>query len=332
MMNEFLSCMNQSQKRITVLGGGTGTFTVLTGLKKHNIDLSAIVSMSDGGGSTGILRDEMGVLPPGDLRQCLVALSDADQELRDLFLYRFSNESLAGHNFGNLFLSALEKTIGDPIKAVEAAHRILRVKGHIIPVSSIASNLHATLEDGTVVSGEHHIDERAPLRSPIKQCKLDPSVQANPDAIAAIKNADAIVISPGDLFTSVIPVLLVDGIAQALSQTQATIIYVVNLVTKPGQTDGFDAERHVSTISTYLQRTPDVVIMNSAKPSLTLKERYEAQDERLVEGALDATRYRAISAPLIADAIQEQSSSDRLTRSLLRHDPDRLALAILLAL
>jgi uncharacterized cofD-like protein len=319
-------------KRIAVLGGGTGTFTVLTGLKKHSIELSAIVSMSDGGGSTGILRDEMGVLPPGDLRQCLVALSDADQELRDLFLYRFSNESLAGHNFGNLFLSALEKIIGDPIKAVEAAHRILRVKGNVIPVSSIASHLSAVLEDGTVLNGEHRIDERLPFRSPIHQCELNPAVQANPDAIEAIRNADAIVISPGDLFTSIIPVLLVEGIASALSQTQATIIYVVNLVTKPGQTDGYDAAQHLSTLCTYLKRHPDVVIMNSAKPSHALRERYEAQDERLVEGTVDAERYRIISAPLIADAIQEQTTGDRLTRSLLRHDPDRLALAILLAL
>lgn len=331
-MIRHILTMSQSQKRITVLGGGTGTFTVLTGLKKHPIDLSAIVSMSDGGGSTGILRDEMGVLPPGDLRQCLVALSEADQELRDLFLYRFSNESLAGHNFGNLFLSALEKTVGDPIKAVEAAHRILRVKGHVIPVSSIASHLMAILADGTKLNGEHSIDERALRRSPIKHCELNPPVQANPDAIESIKNADAIVISPGDLFTSIIPVLLVDGIAQALSQTQATIIYVVNLVTKPGQTDGFDAEQHIATLKDYLKRDPDVVIINSARPSHALKERYEAQGERLVEGILDPSRYRLISAPLIADAIQEQASSDRLTRSLLRHDPDRLALAILLAL
>lgn len=324
--------MNQLSRRITVLGGGTGTFTVLSGLKKHPLDLSAIVSMSDGGGSTGILRDEMGVLPPGDLRQCLVALSEADQELRDLFLYRFSNESLAGHNFGNLFLSALEKTVGDPIKAVEVAHRILRVKGHVIPVSSIASNLIATLKDGTRLNGEHHIDERVGDRSPIQACKLDPEVQANPEAIEAIKQSDAIVICPGDLFTSIVPVLLVDGIAQALAQTQATIIYVVNLVTKPGQTDGYDAQKHVETLSAYLTRDPDVVIMNSANPSHALKERYESQGEHLVEGILDNDKYRIISAPLIADAIQEQSAHDRLTRSLLRHDPDRLALAILLAL
>jgi uncharacterized cofD-like protein len=324
--------MNQTSKRMTVLGGGTGTFTVLSGLKKHPLDLSAIVSMSDGGGSTGILRDEMGVLPPGDLRQCLVALSEADQELRDLFLYRFTNESLAGHNFGNLFLSALEKTVGDPIKAVEVAHRILRVKGHVIPVSSIASNLVATLEDGTELIGEHHIDERISKRSPIKKCELDPPVQANPEAIEAIKQSDAIVICPGDLYTSIIPVLLVDGIAQALSQTQATIIYVVNLVTKPGQTDRFDAKHHVRELSGYLKREPDVVIMNSATPSRALQERYESQGEHLVKGELDDAPYRVISAPLIADAIQEQSTNDRLTRSLLRHDPDRLALAILLAL
>lgn len=327
--------MQHAKPNIIVMGGGTGTFTVLTGLKKHPVDLSAIVTMSDGGGSTGILRDELGVLPPGDLRQCLVALSDADQELRDLFLYRFSNESLSGHNFGNLFLSALEKTVGDPLKAIDVAHRILRVNGRVIPVSSIASNLVALLKDGTEIIGEHRIDERIPERSPIQTCQLRPSVPANPEAVEAIKNADAVVIAPGDLYTSIVPVLLPEGIAQALASTRATIIYIVNLVTKPGQTDGYTANDHLEALQRHLgERMIDVVIMNSAQAAPELRQRYEAQGEELVQwtGPLSSTRTRVILAPLIADDIQEHAPQDRLVRSLIRHDQDKLAHAILMAL
>lgn len=318
---------------IVILGGGTGTFTVLSGLKKHPVRLSAVVTMSDGGGSTGILRDELGVLPPGDLRQCLVALSDADQELRDLFLYRFPNESLAGHNFGNLFLSALEKTLGDPLKAIDAAHRILRVNGRVIPVSNIASNLVALLEDGRELEGEHLIDQREAMRSRISQCRLEPGVTANPEAIAAIRDADVVVIGPGDLFTSIVPVLLPEGIANALVHTKAPILYVVNLVTKPGQTDEFTAEDHIRTVASYCGgRMPDVVIMNSADTAAAIRERYASQGERLVQWMNDGSiSSRVILAPLIANGIHEHAASDRLTRSLIRHDPDKLAHAILMA-
>ena len=320
--------------RITVLGGGTGTFTTLTGLKKHPVDLSAIISMSDGGGSTGVLRDELGVLPPGDIRQCLVALSEADEELRDLFLFRFPNESLNGHNFGNLFLSALEMTTGDSLKAIEIAHKILRVNGKIIPVSGVASNLIAKLRDGTELNGEATIDERDSKRSPIDHCVLRPSVAANPEAAQALRESDAVVIAPGDLYTSIIPTLLVDGITKTLRSLDKPIIYVLNLVTKPGQTDGYSASKHIEVIREYLGgRYPDVVIMNSAKPSPALQERYEAQDECLISAQIDSSiPSRIVSAPLISESIQKPVPHDTLTRSLLRHDPDKLAHAILLCL
>jgi uncharacterized cofD-like protein len=169
MISENPKDADKSRKRIVVLGGGTGTFTVLSGLKRHPVDLSAIVSMSDNGGSTGVLRNEYGVLPAGDTRQCLVALSVGDDLLRKLFMHRFPEGPFAGHNFGNVFLTALEKVCGNPLMAVSQAHRILNVRGQVIPVSSVASNLYAELTDRTVVEGESAISESTGKRAPISK-------------------------------------------------------------------------------------------------------------------------------------------------------------------
>lgn len=314
--------------RITVLGGGTGTFTVLSGLKHHPVDLTAVVSMSDNGGSSGILRDELGVLPPGDIRQCLVALSE-DAMLRDLFTYRFAEGALSGHAVGNIFLSALEKMAGDPLVGIANAHRILRVNGRVIPVTARASNLYAELEDGSVVSGEHAIDEPDGKRAPIRRCVLRPSVRANPEAIASILASDLIVIGPGDLYTSIIPTLLVDGITDALARTKAKRAYLVNLACKTGQTEGYPASKHLAVIEKYLApATLDYVIVNATKPADVIADRYRASGEPLVTNDI-ANDPRVIPAPLLADTIIEQMPSDRLRRSLLRHDPEKLATAIL---
>ena len=318
------------RKRLVVLGGGTGTFTILSGLKKHPIDISAVVNISDDGGSTGVLRDELGVLPPGDIRQCLVALSNADDALRELFLYRFPNESLRGHNFGNLFISALEKIVGDPIKAINVAHQILRVRGRVIPVSRTPATLEAVLSDGSVLRGERVIDARDSLRPPIRRCWLQPNVQVNPAALDAINNADTIVIGPGDVYTSIVPVILVSGIASAIAESKATVIHVVNLASKPGQTDGFTASEHVQALQNYLSpATLDVVIMNNAKPSPALAERYKEQGECPVEDDLRNVPYRVWRGALISDTIRSQLPEDKIQRSLLRHDPDKLAQAIM---
>ena len=219
------------------------------------------------------------------------------------------------------------------LKAIDAAHRILRVNGRVIPVSNIASNLVATLEDGRELEGEHLIDERETMRSRISLCRLQPTVTANPEAIAAIREADVVVIGPGDLFSSIVPVLLPDGIANALMHTKAPILYVVNLVTKPGQTDEFTAEDHIRTVAAYSGgRMPDVVIMNSADTAAAIRERYASQGERLVRWNNDGSiPSRVILAPLIANGIHEHTAGDRITRSLIRHDPDKLAHAILMA-
>jgi uncharacterized cofD-like protein len=322
---------SMGRKRVAVLGGGTGTFTILSGLKKHPIDISAIVNISDDGGSTGVLRDELGVLPPGDIRQCLVALSKADDTLRELFLYRFSNESLRGHNFGNLFISTLEKIVGDPIKAINVAHQILRVRGRVIPVSRTPATLEAVLADGSVLRGERVIDARDSSRPPIRRCWLQPNVQVNPAALDAIRNADAIVIGPGDVYTSIVPVILVSGIANAIAKSNAAVIHVVNLASKPGQTDGFAASEHVQAVQTYLSPAKiDVVVINSAKPSPALAERYKEQGEYPVEDDLSAANpYRIWRGPLISDELREQLPQDNIRRSLLRHDPDKLAQAVM---
>ncbi len=317
--------------RIVVLGGGTGTFTTLSGLKHYSVDLTAIVSMSDNGGSTGILRDELGVLPPGDIRQCLVALAEGDATLRALFNYRFAEGSLSGHNFGNLLLSVLERICGDPLSAVREAHRILKVRGNVIPVSAQASDLHAELEDGTIVSGEDAIDTTEETRAPIKHCFLKPRVTANPDALHALRTADLVVIGPGDLYTSLVPVLLVDGITEALAESAAPILYVMNLVTKRGQTDGYTASRFCQVMNDHLQpaRLERVFVNNGVLPE-GIKERYEAMGEFAVQDDLrpDAP-FRIHRQSFILDQEVHSVPGDRVKRSLLRHDSEKLARAIL---
>jgi uncharacterized cofD-like protein len=319
----------KNRLRIVVLGGGTGTFTVLSGLKRHPVELSAVVTVSDNGGSTGILRDELGVLPPGDIRQCLVALSSGDEMMRRVFNYRFPSGSLQGHTLGNLFLSALQEMCGGPLEAVKQAQQILRVRGRVIPVSPQASNLYAELTDKTVVVGEHAIDEPSSQRAPIDRCFLDPPVTANAEAVDIIRDADIVVMGPGDLYTSLIPVLLVDGIVDALCDSNARRIYVLNLVTKGGQTDGFTATRFCSEIEKYLAPLRlDSVIANCAVPPPEVMERYaEAHDASVFDDLDD--HWKVLRAPLISDRITGNVVGDKLKRSVLRHDPAKLAAAIL---
>lgn len=318
--------MITTMKRVVVLGGGTGTFTVLSGLKKHPIELAAVVSIADNGGSTGVLRDELGVLPPGDIRQCLVALSEGDDILRRLFTYRFHEGSLSGHTFGNLFLSALEKITGNSLAAVAEAQRILNVRGRVIPVSAYASNLYAELTDGTVIEGQHEIDEAAGERAAIRRCFLSPSVQANPEAISAIQEADLLVMGPGDLFTSLIPVLLVDGIASAIARASAKVVYIMNLVTKHGQTDGYTATRYLETVEAAMQgRSIDYCLLNTQQPPVDIQNRYEEAGETVVKDDVSRPQTMVLRQPLLSEGTTVPIKGDVIRRSLLRHDPERVA-------
>ena len=329
-MPDMKAVESKNRKRIVVLGGGTGTFTVLSGLKYHPVDLSAVVSIADDGGSTGILRDELGVLPPGDIRQCLVALASGDQVLRDLFNYRFNQGGLDGHNFGNIFLSALEKITGDSLAAVREANRILNVRGRVIPVSARAADLYAELEDSTVVKGEHAIDKPEGNRAAIRKCFLSPEVPANPEALDAIRQADIVVMGPGDLYTSLIPVLLVKGLAQALAQSRAKRLLVINLTSKSGQTQGYKASDFCGVVSRHIAPASiDAVLMNAVKPTDDIVQRYTEAGDHLIEDDLDENAVRVWRGELLSDDLAQAVPGDRLKRSLLRHDPDKLAAAIL---
>ncbi|MCR4264019.1 MAG: YvcK family protein [Candidatus Roizmanbacteria bacterium] len=317
--------MNE-KKRIVVIGGGTGTFVALTGLKKYPVHLSAIITMMDSGGSTGRLRDQLGVLPPGDLRQALVALAESDKLWRDLFLYRFVNGDLKGHNFGNIFISALEKVTGSIEAAVECAAMILDTHGDVIPVTFANSQLCVELSDGKLIKGETHIDEPEEMeeRPRIKRAFLEPHASANKRAIEAIEKADMIVIGPGDLYTIIIPNILVRGMRPALEKSKAKKVFVMNLMTKYGQTTNYTAADHIHDLEHYMGPI-DAVLINSKRPHDPILDRYKRAQETIVVNDLDVSTRKIISASLIDNKEIHKTSSDSLKRSVIRHHPDRLA-------
>lgn len=312
-------------KKITVIGGGTGTFVVLSGLKDYSLDLSVVVSMMDSGGSTGRLRDQLGILPPGDLRQCLVALSDAPLLWRKLFLYRFEKGDLEGHNFGNIFLAALEKVSDSYDQAIETASYVLKTKGKVIPVTTDKIHLAVDYENGITMTGEGLIDENHAERSRIKKAYLKPEGTANTKAIEAIKNSDYLVIGPGDLYTSIIPVLLVNGVAQAVKESKTKIVYILNLMTKSGQTTNYKATDHINDLKKYLGKDPDYVLVNNGDVSGDVLEAYKKYNEIRVENDLKTDAYKIIEKDLIDTNKIEKSSSDTLYRSILRHDSKKVA-------
>jgi uncharacterized cofD-like protein len=314
-------------KKITVIGGGTGTFVVLSGLKKNDYDLGVIVTMMDSGGSTGRLRDQLGVLPPGDLRQCLVALSDAPELWRKLFLYRFENGDLKGHNFGNIFISALEKVSANYTEVLETAEYVLKTKGDVLPVTYEKTNLCVQYEDGKIVEGEGNIDENNEETSRIVNAYVQPSVAANPSALKRLSESDYIVVGPGDLYTSIIPVLLIQDVKETIKNSKAKIVYNMNLMTKMGQTSNYTALDHIKDLTEYLGREPDIIIINSGEIDQSIKEWYNKHNEHQVENNLDKNNFKGeiIEEDLIDRKQFVKNTSDQLTRSILRHDSDGLA-------
>lgn len=320
----------KSEVKIVVIGGGTGSFTVLSALKSYSSHISAIVSMADDGGSTGVLRDELGVLPPGDVRQCLVAMSDSPK-VRDLFNYRFDEGTFKGHSFGNLLLTALEKVTGDFSEAVETASEILRVNGTVIPAT--LDNVRLRLEwpnDGVALEGEGVIDEEQFAHDPRQaHLSLIPAASANAAALSAIRDADIVVVAPGDLYTSIGPLLIVDGIGEALRESGALRLYVSNLVTKQGHTDGFTIEDHVNEVERFAGGSfIDYVLYNSATPAKHVKELYASTGAYIVEPPANTIdhRWKGVGAPLLGKmAIADAADSLSENRSLIRHDSEKLA-------
>ncbi|HEY4486202.1 MAG TPA: gluconeogenesis factor YvcK family protein [Candidatus Paceibacterota bacterium] len=328
------------QKNIVVIGGGTGTYTVLSGLKKYPSDLfdiTAIVTVADSGGSTGRLRDEFGYLPVGDFRMALVALaddSDVGQALRSLFLHRFEKgEGLKGHNFGNLFLVALTDIFGSEEKAIEYASQILRIRGKVLPISKQKLTLSAEYEDGSILHGETHIDEPPEGhdgKKRIKKLWVDEGAVISESAKEAIEGADLIIVGPGDLYTSILANIVVGGAQEALASSRGKFLYISNLMSKYGQTHGFSVKDHLDELTTYAGRVPDYVLVNSEPLPGDILEKYAEQQEfQVVDDLKDVSGQRIIRGNLLAFSEQKKNSGDTLKRSLIRHDSEKIASVVI---
>lgn len=320
--------------KIAVIGGGTGSFTILQSLKEKTDAIAALVNMADDGGSTGVLRDELGALPTGDIRQCLVALSDSEV-MRDLFNYRFEDGSFKGHAFGNIFLTALEKMSGDFVKGIEIASDVLNITGVVEPITLTDVKLAMRDGDGKVTRGEFQIAHRR-FNGKKLDFWLEPEAEANPSAIKAILRADIVVIAPGSLYGTLAPALIVPGIGDALRETRATTVYVSNLVTKPGQTDDYD----VCDFADEIERLAggaflNAVLYNTERPSDDLLKRYAAEGELAVEYNEEkaaSAHYDVIGTPLLSSTIwvnKDKSDAIAGARTLIRHDSSATADAII---
>ena len=321
-----------NQVKVVAIGGGNGLSCLLSGLKRFVSataggfvsisSLSAIVAVTDDGGSSGRLRDERQMLPPGDIRNCMVALSEDSLLLSRLLRYRFSGSGdLAGHSFGNIFLAALTELTGDFAEAVRLSSEILASKGHIYPATTANVQLAAELVDGSIAYGETKISQVGPR---VRRVYLEPEeCHPMPEAISAISEADLITIGPGSLLTSLLPPLLVHGVADAIASSMATKVFVSNLMTQPGETDGFSALKHLDILREYAPRLDfDHVVLNSEEISSEQKEKYASEGASQIGiDELDAVRHaydvNVVYTNLLSDG------------EMVRHDPDRLAEAVL---
>ncbi len=308
-------------KKIVVIGGGSGIFNILKGLKRHPVSITSIVTAFDNGGSTGILRDEFGILPPGDIRRSLVALAPdtGDSTLRDLFTFRFAEESsLRGHSFGNLFLQALTSISGGEINAIKKAADILNIKHTVLPVSLDRAHLCAILENGNTIKGETNIDiPKHDGKLKITKLFLEPTATIYQEAADAIMNADLIVIGPGDLYTSILPHTLVEGFTDAIQKTNAPIVYIMNTTTKWGETNGFTATDFTRTLLTYLKKnTLNYIICNSTLIEKHLLEKYS--EERAAPVVVDHQELQRYAHNVIEEDVITQTD-------VVRHDAEKIS-------
>ncbi len=314
---------------IVVVGGGTGSFVTLSGLKKYPYNLSAIVTMMDDGGSTGKLRDQLGVLPPGDFRQCLIALSEAPDVWRKLFTYRFDSGDLAGHNMGNILLSALEKISSSYEDVVQEAHEIMAVQGRVIPVTFDTARLKVIYRSGRELIGEKFLDEQSSDHERIETISLLPSAQLNPEVARSLSDADYIIIGPGDLYSSIISIALVSGFKEAFMASKAKVIFIMNLMTKSSQTPSYSAQDHVDDIARYFGRRPDVVLQNTDPiPAEVVNYYKSASNDIPVSGSI--LDVQVLPFALLSKEIkdEQQTLAQTFAHSILRHDSEKVADAI----
>ncbi len=303
--------------KVVVVGGGTGLSVLLTGLKEYSSNISAIVTVADDGGSSGRLREQFDILPPGDIRNCLVALADAPTLMRDLFQFRFGEGSdMAGHNFGNLFITVMTQLTGDFEKAIRETSKVLALKGQVIPSTLDNVVLAARHADGTVTEGENQIPR---TRKVIEKLMLKPGYPAaNPEAIRAIGEAQVVIFGPGSLYTSILPNLLIKDITEAIVASAAIKIYVCNIMTQPGETEGYKVSDHIGTFVNHThQRIFEYCIVNNGPIPREILQRYEQEGSYPVISDIDNIKkmgYRALEDNIVMTE-----------NNLVRHDPARLA-------
>jgi len=312
-------------KRVVVLGGGTGSYTILKSLKKFNYQIDAIVNMSDNGGSTGILRDELGVLPPGDIRQCLVGLSVND-EVRDLFSYRFDRGSLKGQSLGNIILSGLSLKYDNFSIAVEVASRILQIKGQVLPITLEKNNL-AVKKNNRLIVGEHQIS-KLHLDHPAKLL-LQPPSQINPLAQKSINQADYIIIAPGHLYCSILPIFLVKKTIESIKKSKAKIILMINLVNNSYHHQNWHVQDYIDTFESYIgSRTINYVIYNTNPPKQSILDQYATEKQYPVDYQLEKfrkkTSYKLIGTDVLSNKITLQNPDDLIPRNIIRHDGEKV--------
>ena len=306
--------------KVVVIGGGTGLSTMLRGLKLYTNNITAIVTVGDDGGGSGKLRADLGMLPPGDIRNCILALADTEPIMEDLLQYRFKEGSLKGQNFGNLFLAAMAGISDNFEDAVQKMSSVLAVTGKVLPVTLDDMKLIAELENGNVVEGESIIPEEViKQKSKIKQLRIDPE-RAKPlmDALIAIKEADAIVMGPGSLYTSIIPNLLVEDIVEGINKSDAIKIYISNVMTQPGETDDFAVSDHIKTLMKYSgKNSVQYVIANNGTIPKDIEERYLNEGSKLVK--LDYENIEDLNVKVV------ETDLVKITKGYVKHDSEHLA-------
>ena len=302
---------------VVAIGGGTGASGLLRGLKEHTDKLTAVVTVADDGGSSGRFRKEFGMLPPGDIRNCLAALSDAGPVLEKLFQYRFEEGDLKGHPFGNIFLAAMTQVTGDFEQAVREANRVLNVRGRVLPATATKISLIAEHDDGSKTTGESLVGK---VNKPVKRLSIKPEdVPAGTDVVDAIMQADVVLLGPGSVYTSVLPTLLIPEIPDALLKTNAAVGYICNIMTQPGETQDFVASRHADVIIEHTSEALlDFVIVNTGKIPDGLAQAYAAEHSIPVKPDVDKlTELPGHPRIVTADLVKADH--------VVRHHPGRLA-------
>ena len=321
--------INMKRTKIVVIGGGTGTSTLVSAMKPMNLDMTAIVTVADSGGSTGRLRDEFGFQPVGDLRQSLAALADEGTQewIRKLLLYRFEKgDGLSGHNLGNLILTALQDMAGSTASALEIAEKIFRLDGKIFPVTQKNVQLVIELKDGTVLLGEDHLNDTKQHQE-IKSVRLSPNAELYELSKQAIQQASVICVGPGDVYGSIVPALAVKGLKKAVQTSKSKIVFFVNLMNRANQTHQWPASKHLQLIEKYLGTSVDHIFINDAPVPKNVLKLYLEEGETLVTNDL-ANDSRTKTYPFISIATTKQSESDVVKRSLIRHDADQIRKAV----